>query len=181
MSARTTDLIDLCAIIQTGAYNLRSIWQQWEDVNVDLTDLSKTRLYYLRAKFKNDHPYLMTLPKLSRERQLAVLIREHIKPKYWRVRFGANSQRRQSWLLYQAAIKLAAKQWRRDGRRQDARQLEAHLATLIDAAPRLVYFYDSDWKLISKALRPHGSAPQKGRSQQLYSVYQWIIRNRVEE
>ena len=128
---------------------------------MDLTDLSTNRLYYLRAKFKNDHPYLMTLPKLSRERQLAVLIREHIRPKYWRVRFGANSQRRQSWLLYQAAIKLEVKRLRKANNRQDARQLGAHLATLIDAAPRLVYFYDSDWKLISKALRPHGSARAK--------------------
>ena len=148
---------------------------------MDLTDLSTNQLYYLRAKFKKDHPELMDMPKFIREVELGRLIDKHLQPKYWRVRFGAGGQRRQSWLLYQAAIKHSAKRMRHDKQRDDAIILERHLATLVDEAPRNVYFYDSDWKLISKALRPHGSAPKKGRSQQLYSVYQWIIRNRVEE
>lgn len=115
------------------------------------------------------------------------LERRYDLPKKYLVRFNNgradNRQCRTRFLLYQACIKATATMWRRAGThqsRENAGILEDYLDTLEDAAPRQTEFYEHEWKLITRALRPQGSNPTPGTpSARAYACYLWISRHKT--
>jgi hypothetical protein len=139
----------------------------------DKTTRARFRHYHIRYRLIERHG-LGNLPKDAREKELARLVAAYDAPKKFRVRFGANQQRRESFLLYKKFLHEHASKLRAIGgyaNRRNAEKLDAYCRTLVDVAPRDTEFYDDVWELISAALRGHGSKRAK-------SIYEWTKAHR---
>jgi hypothetical protein len=107
---------------------------------------------------------------------------EHLAPKRWAYMFqttrGFHAARRRQWLLYRGAINLYVEKLTKAGEYVNAQNLNRYVNTLKDEVPRRTEVSESEWKLISRALRPRGSSPNAGMEQQVYSVYQHMRTHR---
>lgn len=149
-------------------------------MTTDVKKKARANRYALRARLKHRHPDRVAgLTGAALKQAVDKLEAEYNAPKRWRVQFGRGQQRRRAFMLYQACLKLHIQRLMRDRELDSARKLNRYVRTLDDAAPRVTEFYDYEWKIISQALRPQGNSPHSPRAKQAYSVYQWVLINRV--
>lgn len=171
--------------------------------------IKASRLASRRAQLLRSNPQIRAIPNKARRREaLNAIIAAKDAPCVWKfyldtMHFDVQTrapkvyaQNRKRYELYRAGLTLAVRLLRQRASamaghadqtevhelRDNARTLELHLQSLVDASPREVrVHYPSEWRVISSALRPEGSSPKSKGAQRLLALYQHIVRTHTVE